>query len=98
MKQIIATVIAAMVILANTSVFAQTGTTEGEVRRVDKSTGKVTLRHGPITGALEMPAMSMVFQTKDPALVDRLKPGDRGRFVISKDDGGYWILSAEPEK
>ncbi|WP_300297442.1 copper-binding protein [Ferrovibrio sp.] len=98
MKQIIATVIAAMVILASTSVFAQTGNTEGEVRRVDKSTGKVTLRHGPITGALEMPAMSMVFQTKDPALLDRLKPGDRGRFVIRKDEGGYWILSAEPEK
>lgn len=98
MKLFIATVMAGMAFLASNAVFAQTGNTEGEVRRVDKSTGKITLRHGPVTGALEMPAMSMVFQTKDPALLDRLKPGDRGRFVVSKDDGGYWILSAEPEK
>lgn len=98
MKQIIATIAAGMILLASSTVFAQTGNTEGEVRRVDKSTGKITLRHGPVTGALEMPAMSMVFQTKDPALLDRLKPGDKGRFVVSKDNGGYWILSAEPEK
>lgn len=98
MKIFITTVIAGMIFLASGAASAQTGNTEGEVRRVDKSTGKVTLRHGPITGALDMPAMSMVFQTKDPALLDRLKPGDKGRFVISKDDGGYWILSAEPEK
>ncbi len=98
MKRIIATTTAGMLVLASSAGFAQTGQTEGEVRRVDKSTGKITLRHGPITGALEMPAMSMVFQTKDAALLDRLKPGDKGRFVISKDDGGYWILSAEPEK
>lgn len=98
MKLFIATVMAGMAFLASNAVFAQTGNTEGEVRRVDKSTGKITLRHGPVTGALEMPAMSMVFQTKDPALLDLLKPGDRGRFVVSKDDGGYWILSAEPEK
>lgn len=98
MKPFIATVVAGMAMLASSAAIAQTGNTEGEVRRVDKSTGKVTLRHGPITGALEMPAMSMVFQTKDPTLLDRLKPGDKGRFVVSKDDGGYWILSAEPEK
>lgn len=98
MKRFIAAVMAGTIILASGPLWAQTGTTEGEVRRIDKSTGKITLRHGPIAGELDMPAMSMVFQVKDPALLDRLKTGDKGRFVVSKDDGGYWILSAEPEK
>ncbi|MFN4310998.1 MAG: copper-binding protein [Ferrovibrio sp.] len=98
MSKIVAAILAGSILLFGGTLQAQTGTTDGEVRRVDKLTGKITLRHGPIAGALEMPAMSMVFQTKDPTLLDRLKPGDKGRFVISKDEGGYWILSAEPEK
>ncbi|WP_374305178.1 copper-binding protein [Ferrovibrio sp.] len=98
MRQFTAAVMAGMITLASGPLWAQTGTTEGEVRRVDKTTGKITLRHGPIAGELDMPAMSMVFQAKDASLLDRLKPGDKGRFVVSKDDGGYWILSAEPEK
>ena len=35
--------------------------TEGEVRKVDKDAGRITLKHGPIDN-LEMPAMTMVFR------------------------------------
>ena len=45
---------------------------EGEVRKVDKEAKKITLRHGPIE-SLDMPAMSMVFQVKDPAMLDEVK-------------------------
>jgi Cu(I)/Ag(I) efflux system periplasmic protein CusF len=75
--------------------FAQSGQTEGEIRRVDRESGKITLRHGPIAGALEMPAMSMVFQVKDPALLDRLQPGDRVEARILKENGVFYIQSAE---
>lgn len=73
---------------------AQAGRTEGEVRKVDRESGKVTLRHGPIAGELDMPAMSMVFQVKDLALLDRLKPGDRVEAVILKENGVFFIQSA----
>lgn len=73
----------------------QTGTGEGEVRRIDKAAGKVTLRHGPLQG-LDMPAMTMVFQAKDPALLDRLKVGDTIRFVTTRDGKAFTIDSAEP--
>jgi Cu(I)/Ag(I) efflux system protein CusF len=46
--------------------------TEGEVRKVDKEAGKVTLKHGEIKN-LEMPGMTMVFQVKDPALLEKVK-------------------------
>src|SRR5688572_20364432 len=34
---------------------------DGEVRKVDKQQGKLTLRHGPLSN-LDMPAMTMVFR------------------------------------
>lgn len=82
-------------LLVTAASFAQTGRTEGEVRKVDKETGKVTLRHGPIEGALDMPAMSMVFQVKDASLLDTLKVGDKVAATISKENDIFYIQSAE---
>ena len=42
---------------------------DGEVRKVDKAANKVTFKHGPIPN-IDMPAMTMVFQVKDPAMLD----------------------------
>lgn len=67
---------------------------EGEVRKVDASAGKVTLRHGPLEG-LDMPAMTMVFRTADPTMLERLKVGDRIRFVTAKEGGAFTLTSFE---
>lgn len=75
--------------------FAQQGDTEGEVRRVDREAGKITLRHGPIGGDLDMAAMSMVFQVKDAGLLERLQAGDRVKATILKEGGVFWIVKAE---
>lgn len=84
-----------LVVLTAAAAFAQTGKTEGEVRKVDKEAGKITLRHGPITGDLDMPGMSMVLQVKDRALLDQLRVGDRVTATILKEDGVFFIQSAE---
>ena len=52
-------------------------TVAGEVRKVDKETGKLTLKHAPIPN-LDMPDMTMVFRVKDPAMLDNVKAGDKG--------------------
>ena len=70
---------------------------EGEVRKVDKETKKITLRHGPIP-SLDMPAMSMVFQVKDPAMLDQVKAGDKIRFQAEKIGGQYTVTHIEPTK
>ena len=70
---------------------------EGEVRKVDKEQGKVTLRHGEIKN-LEMPPMTMVFRVKDAALLDKVKAGDRVRFAAEKIDGNFTVTRLEPKK
>jgi Cu(I)/Ag(I) efflux system protein CusF len=71
--------------------------TEGEVRKIDKETGKVTLKHGEIKN-LEMPGMTMVFQVKDPALLEKVKAGDQVSFTADKVNGIYTVLTIEPRK
>jgi Cu/Ag efflux protein CusF len=65
-----------------------------EVRRVDKDTQKVTLRHGPIPN-LGMGDMQMVFRVTDPRMLDDLKPGDRIRFKADKVGGQYTVTELE---
>jgi Cu/Ag efflux protein CusF len=63
---------------------------EGEVRKVDKEAKKLTIKHGEIRN-LDMPAMTMVFQVKDPAMLDKLKPGDKVRFVAENASTGLVV-------
>lgn len=69
--------------------------TQGEVRKVDKSAGKITLQHGEIKN-LDMPPMTMVFTAKDPALLDKVKAGDKVTFAAEKDGGQYVVTAIEP--
>ena len=70
---------------------AEHALSDGEVRKIDKETGKITIRHGPIKD-LDMPPMSMVFTAKDPALLDRVKVGDKIRFHAA-DEAGKMIVT-----
>ena len=70
---------------------------EGEVRRVDKAGGKISLKHGEIKN-LDMPPMSMVFQVSDKALLDKVKVGDKVNFTASQVNGDYTVMSIEPRK
>lgn len=71
--------------------------TEGEVRKVDKDAKKITIKHGPIVN-LDMPAMTMVFQVKDPALLDKVKPGDKVGFEAEKLGGAFTVTRIEAPK
>jgi Cu(I)/Ag(I) efflux system protein CusF len=71
--------------------------TVGEVRKIDKAQGKLTLRHGPITN-LGMPGMTMVFHVADPKLLDGLKEGDKVRFEADKINGTYTVMAIETLK
>jgi Cu/Ag efflux protein CusF len=69
----------------------------GEVRKVDKAAGKLTLRHGPLKN-LDMPPMTMVFQVKDRALLDKVQAGDKVRFKAADDGGKLTVTEIEPVK
>lgn len=82
---------------AETGAQAQAALSDGEVRRVDKETKKLTIRHGPLQN-LDMPPMTMVFQVKDPAMLDQVKAGDKIRFSADKVNGAYTVMSLEAAK
>ncbi len=71
--------------------------TEGEIRKVDKDTKKITIKHAPITN-LDMPAMTMVFQVKDAAMLDQVKAGDKINFAADKVNGAYTVIQLETTK
>ena len=70
---------------------------DAEVRKVDKEARKITLKHGEIRN-LDMPPMTMVFQVKDPAVLDKVKQGDKVKFTAEKVNGAYTVTSIEPAK
>ncbi|MCC7347534.1 MAG: copper-binding protein [Variibacter sp.] len=69
----------------------------GEVRKVDKEAGKLTLKHAAIPN-LDMPDMTMVFRVKDPAMLDQVKAGDKVRFAADKVGGQFTVVKIEPAK
>lgn len=93
MMKRIAAALAAAALAA--SALAQAALTDGEVRKVDPSTGKITLKHGEIKN-LDMPPMTMVFGVKDKALLAGVKKGDKVKFAADKDaEGNYVVTSLE---
>ena len=79
---------------------AAAGTAEmvdGEIRKVDKDAKKITIKHGPMP-SFDMPGMTMVFQVKDPAMLDNVKPGDKVRFQTEKLSGAFTVTDMKPLK
>jgi Cu(I)/Ag(I) efflux system protein CusF len=68
---------------------------EGEIRKVDKDAKKLTIKHGEIKN-LDMPPMTMVFQVKEGVMLDKLKAGDKIRFVAEKSATGYVVTDLRP--
>jgi Cu/Ag efflux protein CusF len=69
--------------------------TDGEVRKVDRETGKITIKHGDIKH-LDMPGMTMVFTAKDKGLLTNLKPGDKVKFMVVNEGGKMVITDLQP--
>lgn len=67
---------------------------EGEIRKVDPATRKITIKHGELK-SLDMPAMTMVFQVKDPAMLEQVKAGDRVTFRAEKINGAFTVTEIE---
>ncbi len=71
--------------------------TSGEVKKVDKDAGKLTIKHGPIAN-LDMPPMTMVFRVKDPAMLTQVKAGDKINFSVERVQGAMTVTRIEPAK
>src|SRR5262245_66188741 len=56
---------------------------DGQIKRINREAGRVTIAHGPLTG-LDMPAMTMAFAVKDTRQLVSLKEGDKVRFSLEQ--------------
>lgn len=82
---------------ASAAATAQTPMADGEVRRIDKAQGKITLRHGPIAN-LGMPGMTMVFKVADATMLDALEEGDKVKFAADRVNGALTVTAIEEAK
>ena len=70
---------------------------DGEVRKVDRDNRKITLKHGPLKN-LDMPGMTMVFQVREPAMLDKVQAGDKVRFLAENVSGKLTVVRLEPAR
>lgn len=87
----------AAVLLAVGAASAANHKVNGEVVKIDKPAGKITVKHGPIKN-LDMDAMTMVFRVADPAMLDQVKAGDKVRFEADRVNGAITITSMDKSK
>jgi Cu/Ag efflux protein CusF len=69
----------------------------GEIKKVDESADKITIKHEAITN-LDMSAMTMVFKANDPALLKDMKPGDKIKFSAEKVNGQITVMTIDQAK
>ena len=71
--------------------------TEAEVRKVDKESKKITLKHGAIKN-LDMPPMTMVFGVSDAKLLEKVQAGDKVRFAATGEGGKFTVTELQLAK
>lgn len=70
---------------------------EGEILKVDKATGKLTIKHGELKN-LGMQGMTMMFKVRSPDMLDKVKQGDKVRFVAEQTGAGLVVATIEVAK
>ena len=76
---------------------ATPGMTDGEVRKIDKDAGKITIKHGDIKH-MDMPGMTMVFVVKDKVLLDKTSVGAKIQFMATNENGQMTVTDIQPAK
>lgn len=76
---------------------ASASMTDGEIKKVDQATGKVTIKHGEIKH-MDMPGMTMVFVAKDKALLDKTSVGAKIQFMVTNEKGQMTVTDIQPAK
>ncbi|WP_342640960.1 copper-binding protein [Rhodoligotrophos ferricapiens] len=88
---------ALMLTLMSSIALAQGAQVNGEVKKIDTSAGKITLRHDPIPN-LEMDSMTMVFRVKDPQMLKSVKVGQKVKFEAARVNGALTVVSIQGSK
>jgi Cu(I)/Ag(I) efflux system protein CusF len=78
---------------ASASRAAEPTATDGVVQKIDRSAGRITLKHGEIRN-VGMPPMTMTFPVKEPAYLDKVKVGEKVTFLVEQAGSGALTVIA----
>src|SRR5216683_7359240 len=94
-----AAIMTASLLLSASVALAQASTVNGEVKKIDETAGKITLKHGPIKNLdMDEDGMTMVFRVQDPAMLSQVKVGDKVQFEAERATAGITITRMEKAK
>ncbi|KUZ16677.1 RND transporter MFP subunit [Burkholderia diffusa] len=65
--------------------------TDAEVKKIDPTSGKITLKHGALEN-VGMPPMTMAFKAKDVAMLAQVHAGDKVKVRIENVNGTLTIV------
>jgi len=93
MKRLLATV----ALLAVSAVASAQALVAGEVKKIDKPAGRITLKHAEIK-AYDMPGMTGAYKVQDPAMLDKVQVGDHVQFQLDRLNSVYTITRIDVQK
>jgi len=93
--KLIASFVLALALSGSQSVLAQTALIDGQVTKVDQSTGKITIKHGPAKRLGMEQGMTMVYKAQDAAMLKALKAGDKIKFDADQVNGQFTVTKIE---
>ena len=70
---------------------------DGIVKKIDASSQRIMVAHGPIASIGMMP-MTMMFKVKEPVMLKQVREGDKIRFLVEEIGGDYTITRIEAKK
>lgn len=95
----LAAAVLALSLFVSSAVLAQDAMVNGEVKKVDETAKKITLKHGAIKNlGMEEDGMTMVFRVQDPAMLKQVKVGDKVQFTAERGSDGIAITKIEKAK
>jgi Cu(I)/Ag(I) efflux system periplasmic protein CusF len=95
----LAAVALALSVFASSAASAQEEMVKGVVKKIDAGAGKITLTSGPIKSLdMDEDNMTMVFHVKDPAMLKRVKVGDKVQFEAGMVNGETTVTSLQKSK
>ncbi len=78
--------------------WAQDALTSGEVKKVDASAKKITIKHGPMPKFDMEEGMTMVYGVQDPAMLSAVKAGDKIKFDAEHINGQFVVTKIQTAK
>ena len=77
---------------------AQDAAIVGEVKKIDESSGSITIKQGPAPSIGFKEDMTMVYDVSDRAMLKQVKVGDTIKFEAESGDSGFTITKIQKAK